>query len=59
MAENSPHVNDRIELLVANTKGHAWIHDKVPVAGEWSLPRMRELFFKYGPRDTEALDLSV
>lgn len=56
MAENSPYVNDKIELLVANKTGHIRLDDKAPTGADWSLQEMRELFSKYGPRHTNGLD---
>jgi hypothetical protein len=55
MAENSPHVNEKIELLVANKSGHIRLHDGQPTRGDWSLHRMREMFSDYGPRSTEQI----
>ena len=56
MAENSPYVNDKIELLIANKTGHVRLDDKTPVKRGWSLEEMREMFSNYGPRSTDGLD---
>jgi len=61
MSESDPNVNDEIDILVATAQTHWWCtshntqgeRNMVP---EFPLDRFKEMFAKYGPRDTCPLD---
>jgi hypothetical protein len=55
MAEKSPHVNERIEMLMATPHRYDWIHDRGPVSGDWSIGMFREMFDEFGPKDTDRI----
>lgn len=54
MAENSPHVNDRLKMLIANHSEYRFMSDEGlsqgPMTPPVSLAELRRLFRKYGPR---------
>jgi hypothetical protein len=55
MAESSPHVNEKIEMVIATAEGHVHLTDRKPQQGEWSLATFKGMFEQYGPKSTEAL----
>jgi hypothetical protein len=56
MAESSPHVNERMDLLIANGDKWSLVSDNLPAKGNTDAPitiqELREMFFAYGPKDT-------
>ena len=57
MAESSPYVNDKLDILVAQQGGHYYsIGDfSPPVETPMTIAALREMFMEYGPRSTEGL----
>jgi hypothetical protein len=62
MAEKSAHVNEHIDMLIAN-KDHFWFCSTHPMRDTKlskgcpvSLKQLQQWFEKYGPRDTSELD---
>ena len=58
MAESSPHVNERIDMVIAQKGKHfLFHHDKPEIAGApISMPEMKNLFKRFSARDTGSLD---
>jgi hypothetical protein len=63
MAEDTPTVNDHIDILVANASGKWWFssHFKQEALSAMQLPdiptvSLREMFKEYGPQPTDKLD---
>jgi hypothetical protein len=58
MAESSPHVNERIDMVIARKGKHFLFHqDKQEIAGAAvSVPELKKMFKKFNIRDTGALD---
>lgn len=60
LAEDSPHVNDHIDMLIANKNEHWFSSTHLPERGKGSpvtLANLREWFETYGPRRTDDLEL--
>ncbi len=59
MAEDSPHVNDHLDMLIANKDQHWMCSTHRPDLGAGSpvsLSDLNDWFQKYGIRDTSELD---
>jgi hypothetical protein len=58
MAESSPHVNERIDMVVAQKGKHfLFHHDRQEIDGApISIAELRKMFKKFNVRDTNSLD---
>jgi hypothetical protein len=55
MAEKSAHVNERVEIIIANVeKNWNFSHDRPPVDNDYpvSLKELEAMYLKYGPQNT-------
>jgi 20S proteasome alpha/beta subunit len=59
MAESSPFVNEKLDLLIANRDKQIFISDSKPLTpnAPFTLTDLRNMFGQYGPRDTGELTL--
>jgi hypothetical protein len=57
MAESSPFVNEKIDLLIATKGNHVMISDfkPAPAAAPFTIGDLRQLFLIYGPKNTDEL----
>ena len=59
MAESSPFVNDKLDLLVASRDKWSFVSDALPTPPEatFTLSDLRAMFETYGPKNTETMGL--
>ncbi len=55
MAESSPHVNDKLDMLFANRDKWFFMSDNKPAPenAPITIPKLREMFSVYGPKETD------
>ena len=59
MAEKSAHVNERVEIIIANVdKSWNFSHDRLPAGDDCpvSLKELEKMYVRYGPQSTADLD---
>ncbi len=61
MAESSPFVNEKVDLLIAQKGKHIMLTDFKPDPPDppFTIKELREMFALYGPRNTDVLTLSA
>jgi hypothetical protein len=60
MAESSPHVNEKLDMLIAHSDKWSLISDDLPAKGNTgnapiSIQELKEMFAKYGPKVTDEM----
>lgn len=58
MAESSPYVNEKLDVIVANANKHFLLTEfkAVPGGAPFTIDELRQLFNTYGPKDTDEVN---